>query len=87
MTSDTFKITKEEIRETLSNFNFRGGDLAVADRAYGTLNGMTHCLSCGANYILCLRTNCFAVYDENGNKIDSAGRFAELKGGRGILNI
>jgi hypothetical protein len=40
--------------------------LAVADRAYGTLNGMAHCLNCGADYILRLRTNCFAVYDENG---------------------
>jgi Holliday junction resolvase len=31
-TSDTFKITKEETGEILSNFNFRGGDLTVADR-------------------------------------------------------
>jgi hypothetical protein len=38
--SGTFKITKEETGETLNNFNFRGGDLAVADWAYGTLNGI-----------------------------------------------
>jgi hypothetical protein len=52
MTSDTFKITKEETGETLSNFDFRRGDLVVADRAYGTLKGMNHCLTCGADYIL-----------------------------------
>ncbi|MDR2444686.1 MAG: transposase, partial [Spirochaetaceae bacterium] len=45
MTSDTFKITKEETGETLNNFNFRRGDLVVADRAYGTLNGIKHCLN------------------------------------------
>jgi hypothetical protein len=51
MTSDTFKITKEETGETLSNFNFRRGDLVVADRAYGTLKGINHCLNRGADYI------------------------------------
>ncbi|MDR2795710.1 MAG: transposase [Spirochaetaceae bacterium] len=81
MTSDTFKITKEEIGEKLSNFDFRRGDLVVVDRAYGTLNGMKHCLNCGADYILRLRTGCFAVYDENGNKFDIAGIFAGLKSG------
>jgi hypothetical protein len=81
MTSDTFKITKEETGETLSNFNFRCGDLVVADRAYGTLKGINHCLNCGADYILRLRTGCFAVYDENGNKFDITGVFAGLKSG------
>jgi hypothetical protein len=52
MTSDTFKITKEETGETLSNVDFRRGDVVVADRAYGMLNGMKRCLNCGADYIL-----------------------------------
>jgi hypothetical protein len=81
MTSDTFKITKEETGETLSNFDFRRGDLVVADRGYGTLNGMKHCRDCGADYILRLRTDCFAVYDGKGNKFDIAGGFAGLKSG------
>jgi hypothetical protein len=67
-TSSAFKITKEETGKTLSNFNFRGGDLAVADRAYGTLHGMKHCLNCGADYIPRPRTNGFAVYNENGKR-------------------
>jgi hypothetical protein len=79
MTSDTFKITKEETGETLSNFDFRRGDVVIADRAYGTLKGMKHCLNRGADYILRLHTGCFAVYDENGNKFDIAGVFAGLK--------
>jgi hypothetical protein len=40
MTGDTFKITKEEVGETPSNFDFRRGDLVVADRAYGTKKGV-----------------------------------------------
>jgi hypothetical protein len=55
--------------------------LVVADRAYGTLKGKKHCLNCGADYILRLRTGCFAVYDENGNRFDIAGGFTGLKSG------
>jgi hypothetical protein len=81
MTSDTFKITKEQTGETLGNFTFRRGDLVIADRAYGTVKGMNHCRNCGAEYILRLRTNGFAVYDEKGNQLDIADRFAGLKSG------
>jgi hypothetical protein len=42
---------------------------------------MNHCLNCGADYILRLRTDCFAVYDENGKRFDIAGGFTELKSG------
>jgi hypothetical protein len=65
MTGSTFTITKEEVGETPSNFDFRWGDVVVADRAYGTLNGMNRRLNRGADYILRLRAGCFAVYDEN----------------------
>jgi hypothetical protein len=81
MTSDTFKITKGETGETLSNFTFRRGDVVIADRVYGTINGINHCRACGADYILRLRTNCFVMYDENGNKVDIAEKFAHLKSG------
>ncbi|MDR0706638.1 MAG: transposase [Treponema sp.] len=73
MTGGAFKIAKEEIGETLSNFNFIRGDLAVADQAYGTLNGMKRRRNRSAD--------CFAVCDENGNKVDVAGGFAALKSG------
>jgi hypothetical protein len=53
----------------------------IADLAYGTLKGMNHFLNCGADYILCLWTNCFAMYDEKGNKLDIVGRFGGLKSG------
>jgi hypothetical protein len=45
------------------------------------LKGINHRLNCGADYILRLRTDCFAVYDENGNTFDIAGGFADLKSG------
>jgi hypothetical protein len=81
MTSDTFKITKGETGETLSNFTFRRGDAVIADRAYGTINGIKACRACGADYILRLRTNCFAVYDEKGGKYDISGGCGRLKNG------
>jgi hypothetical protein len=60
---------------------YRTGDLVIADRAYGTINGINHCRACGADYILRLRTNCFAVYDEKGGKYDIAGGCGYLKYG------
>ena len=39
-----YKITKEEVGETLRNFNFSRGDLVIADRAYGTVMGIEHAL-------------------------------------------
>jgi hypothetical protein len=71
MTSGTFNITKEETGETRCHFDFSAGDVVVADRAYGTLNGMKHCRKGGADYIPRLRRDCFAVYDAKGNKGDS----------------
>jgi hypothetical protein len=81
MTGDTFKITKGETGETLTNFTFRRGDLVIADRAYGIINGINHCRACGADYILRLRTDCFAVYDEKGDKYDITGGCGHLKYG------
>ena len=73
------KITAQSQGETLKNFAFAKGDLVIADRIYGTVNGIAHCIEKGADFILRLRTNCFAFYDENHNKIDIVSAVVELK--------
>ncbi|MDR1580822.1 MAG: transposase [Synergistaceae bacterium] len=70
MTSVFYKITKQEVGETLRNFELSEGDLVIADRAYGTMNGIEHCLESKADFILRVRSNCFSLYDEQGGKID-----------------
>jgi len=64
-----YKITTEAVGESLTNFKFEKGDLALGDRAYGTIKGIEHCIACGADYMLRLRSNCFYVYDADGNRI------------------
>ena len=71
-------ITEEYVGEKLSNFALRKGDLAIADRAYGTLGSIGHCIDNGADYILRLRTNCFKIYESGGEKIDVVSRFQAL---------
>ena len=78
MCSADYKITKEEIGEKLSNFSLVKGDLAIADRAYGTIGGIEHCIENDADYILRLRTGCFKVYDENEAGIDFLTQFEGL---------
>jgi hypothetical protein len=78
MCSVDYKITKEEIGEKLSNFSLVKGDLAIADRAYGTINGIEYCVESEADYILRLRTNCFKIYDANEEAIDFFTQFHDL---------
>lgn len=56
--------------ERLTRYQLRPGDIAVADRAYGTVSGMEYARQAGADYLLRLRTNAFALYDEAGKRID-----------------
>jgi len=72
------KITYQTEGETLKNFDLAKGDLVVADRIYGTVNGISHCLTNKADYILRLRTNCFKVYDESKKEIDILSEFSHL---------
>jgi len=73
-----YTITEDDIGEKLSNFALCKGDLAIADRAYGTINGISHCIDNNADYILRLRTNCFKIYDNVGKTIDLTSHFQNL---------
>lgn len=74
----SYKITDEKTGEKMSNFTLSEGDLAIADRAYGTINSIEYCLQNHADFIFRLRTGCFSVYDENGDKIDMLSAFSHL---------
>jgi hypothetical protein len=75
----SYKITDEKTGEKLNNFTLVKGDLAIADRAYGTISGISHCLRNYADFIFRLRTNCFSVYDESGDKINMLSKFTHLE--------
>ena len=61
----------------MQNFNVQKGWLILADRAYGTLTGIEHCLKAGANFVIRLRYGAFKLYDHNGVEINL---FEKLKG-------
>jgi hypothetical protein len=70
LTSREFKITDDKTGETLANFTASKGDLFLADRAYGTKNGISHCLRNGADFILRLRFGAFPMYLGSGEAAD-----------------
>lgn len=75
----SYKITDEKTGEKMSNFVLSEGDLAIADRAYGTVNSIEYCLENSADFIFRLRTNSFSMYDENGDKIDVLSMLSHLE--------
>jgi len=77
-----YKITDRKTGEKMSNFPLSKGDLAIADRAYGTINSIDYCLQNDADFIFRLRTNCFSIYDESDKKIDMLSKFTELDYGQ-----
>lgn len=56
--------------ERLDRYELSGREIVVADRAYGTVNGMEHVRKAGAGFVLRLRTNAFALYEADGTKIE-----------------
>jgi hypothetical protein len=70
MCSVAFKITSHKTGEALSNFDIKSNWLILADRAYGTLTGIEHCLKSGAGFIIRLKHGAFNIYDEDGKAIN-----------------
>ena len=52
LTCSQFKITEQSTGETLKNFTSSKGCLVIADRAYGAIKSIGHCLLAGADFIL-----------------------------------
>jgi hypothetical protein len=79
MSTVSYKITTVKTGETLCNFPFQKDDLAIGDHAYGTLNGIEHCLKSSADFLLRLRTDWCKLYDHNGKEISIIAAFQHLK--------
>lgn len=65
-----YKITSQDIGETLRNFTVGSRDLFLADRAYGTLTGIEYCVNGGGSFVFRLRKNCFKMYSGDGDTVD-----------------
>jgi len=70
LTSHEFKITDEKTGETFRNFTVTKGDLFLADRAYGSKSGISHCLINEADFIVRIRYDAFSMYCDSGKKVD-----------------
>lgn len=79
MVSCAYIITDQKTGEKLSNFNFLKGDLIVADRMYGTLKSIEHCVEQNSEFILRLKTGCFKMYDETAKEIDLLSKIQDMK--------
>jgi len=65
-----YKFTTNKVGETLKNFvTFKSGDIVLADRMYGTMTSILHCIENGADYIFRLKHKAFMLYDEAGREL------------------
>jgi hypothetical protein len=78
MATADFSLTTGKTGESLKNFNFCKGDLVVADRAYGSITGIDHVKSFGADCILRLKSNSFTIYDESKKAIKLTDKISHI---------
>ena len=69
LTCSQFKITGQSTGESLKNFTLAKGCLVIADRAYGTIKSMEHCLAAGGDFIIRIKNKAFNIYDADGGKL------------------
>jgi len=74
----SIEITEVQEGEKLSRHMVTPGEIILADRMYGSIQGMEHVLKHDGDFILRYRTKGFNVYDEKGEKINLAERFKDL---------
>jgi hypothetical protein len=76
-----FKLTGQEVGESLKNYALEPGDLVVGDRAYGTLTGMSYCIDNKADFLLRFKSKACIPYDEAGKRINLLERLRALPEG------
>lgn len=69
LTCSQFKVTEQSTGESLKNFTLEKGCLVIADRAYGTIKSIEHCLSSGSDFIIRIKNKAFNLYNSSGEKI------------------
>ena len=70
MCAVSFKLTSQRVGETLLNFEVKENWLILADRIYGTMTGIEHCIKAKANFVLRLRHSAFKLYNKDGSEIN-----------------
>jgi hypothetical protein len=70
MRAASYKITTQKVGETLLNFPVGKNWLILADRAYGSLTSIEHCLKSCANFILRLKYGAFKLYNQDGSELN-----------------
>jgi len=80
MKSEQYKITGQEVGESLANFEIKAKDLYTGDRAYGTKKSMEHCFSGGGEFIFRIKKGAFDIYETDGvTKINLINELKNLK--------
>lgn len=69
LTCNQFKLTEQSTGESLKNFDIKEKDLIIADRAYGTIRSIEHCLNSGGDFIIRIKNKPFNLYNKQGEKI------------------
>lgn len=67
---DQIELTDVRGYETLARFQFQHGDIVVADRVYGTRNGLKHVVDSGADFLVRLGWRRVPLTDEKGERLD-----------------
>jgi hypothetical protein len=84
MRSLEYKITTQKTGEALTNFAVADKDLFIADRAYCTINGISHCLRGGGDFIFRMKKGCFKLFDDVGGAIDILALLRGLSDGKAV---
>ena len=80
-----YKFTGSKVGETLLNFTgFKSGDIVLADRMYGTITSILHCIESGADYIFRLKHKAFLLYDRAGKEINLNEKLSEASESKSI---
>jgi len=75
----SMEVTTNKEGERLTRHMIREKDIAIADRAYCTINGIEHVLENKGDFILRFRSKAFKLYDEKGNELDLLPYLRPLK--------
>lgn len=87
LTCNQFKLTEQSTGESLKNFEIKEKDLIIADRAYGTITSMEHCLKSGGDFIIRIKNKPFNLYDEQGKKILLSNWLKDLGSKTGEISV
>ncbi|MFA5613328.1 MAG: IS4 family transposase [Methanoculleus sp.] len=75
---DHFQITDQTVGESLRNFPITRGDLLIADRTYGRINGMNYVVENGGDFIVRLANKAFKIMKNDHEEFHLLDHFRAL---------